>query len=165
MKLFSSNNKNAESPYSFQERFGDIRRIAIIYPEKHEWLRIARYALQNLFRMEEGFNFLILLPKGAGESYSDAAHELSDMIYSPKDEERNHLKDRIEAFNPDILLQLEPMPDDRLIKLLRSLSVGLKIGFGPENSGLNIIYSQKKTGFYEKNILNLVALLESKRES
>jgi len=61
-----------------------------------------------------------------------------------------------------MLLQLEPQPDDRLIKLLKTLPVGLKIGFGPEDSGLNIVYSQKKTGFYEKNILNLIALIETK---
>lgn len=162
MKLFGSSKKAAETPYSFQDRFGDINRIAIIYPEKQEWLRIARYALQNLFRMPEQFEFLILLPAEADESYSGAEFELGDMIYSPKKDDRERLRNRIHAYNPDILLQLEPEPDERFVKLLRGLSIGLKIGFGPEDSGLNIVYSQKKTGFYEKNILNLVALLESK---
>jgi len=162
MKLFSSSKKTVETPYSFQERFGEINRIAIIYPEKQEWLRIARYALQNLFRMPESFEFLILLPAGADESYASAEFELGDMIYSPDKAARDRLRNRLSAYDPDILLQLEPEPDERLIKLLRTLDIGLKIGFGPEDSGLNIIYSQKRTGFYEKNILNLVALLESK---
>ncbi|MCF7808599.1 MAG: hypothetical protein K9N38_08775 [Candidatus Marinimicrobia bacterium] len=162
MNLFSSKKQTAETPYSFQERFGEIKRIAIIYPEKQEWLRIARYALQKLYRMPEQFEFLILQSPDAHETYATAEFEVGDMVYSPNKVERGRIRNRIQAYNPDILLQLEPEPDDRLIQLLQSLIIGLKIGFGPEESGLNIVYSQKKTGFYEKNILNLVALLESK---
>lgn len=162
MNLFRTSKKTEETPYSFQERFGEIKRIAIIYPERQEWLRIARYALQKLYRMPEQFEFLIMQPSDAHETYTTAEFELGDMLYSPKKDERERIRNRIHAYNPDILLQLEPEPDERFIRLLKSLSIGLKIGFGPEESGLNIVYSQKKTGFYEKNILNLVALLESK---
>jgi hypothetical protein len=57
---------------------------------------------------------------------------------------------------------LEPKPGDRLIELIKQLDVSLKIGFGDEKSDLNVIYSQSESGFYEKNILNLIALLEMK---
>lgn len=161
MILFNTKKNEAESPYSFQQRFGDIKRIAIIYPEKKEWLRIARYALRKLYNLPEQFEFLIMQVPGAEDTYSGPEFELGDMSYSPKKADRERIRNRIMSYNPDILLQLEPEPDERLIKLFKSMSIGLKIGFGPEESGLNIIYSQKKTGFYEKNILNLIALIES----
>jgi len=162
MILSKSKDKALETPYSFQDRFRNIQRIAIIYPEKTEWLRIARYALQRLYNLPEQFEFLILRPAGSEIPFVSNNFEYVDMNYIPTKLDRGPLRSRIAEFNPEMLLQLEPQPDDRLIKLLKTLPVGLKIGFGPEDSGLNIVYSQKKTGFYEKNILNLIALIETK---
>lgn len=162
MLLSRSKDKVGETPYSFQDRFRNIQRIAILYPEKPEWLRIARYALQRLYNLPERFEFLILRPAGSEFPLVGQNFEFVDMTYVPAKEDRSALRSRLAEFNPEMLLQLEPQPDVRLIKLLKTLQIGLKIGFGPEDSGLNIVYSQNKTGFYEKNILNLIALIETK---
>jgi hypothetical protein len=161
MRLFNSKQEELETPYSFQDRFKNIQRIAIVYPQKHEHLRIARYAMQNLYNLPERFEFLIMQSAEASRFALGIEFQLGEMNYEPTKTDRERLLNRFVAFNPDILLQLEPEPDDRLIKLLKSVPIGLKIGFGPEDSGLNIIYSQKKTGFYEKNILNLIALIRA----
>ena len=162
MKLGLQNKKDATAPYSFQDRFQNIQRIAIIYPEKIEWLRIARYSLQRMYNLPERFDYLLLVPESGSRPELNIQHEYETMTYKPKNEDRLRLKNKIVAFNPDILLQLEPEPGDRLIKWIKELDVSLKIGFGDEKSDLNVIYSQKESGFYEKNILNLIALLEMK---
>ncbi|MCF6237947.1 MAG: hypothetical protein L3J79_03890 [Candidatus Marinimicrobia bacterium] len=162
MILSRSNQKNQEGPYSFQDRFHDIKRIVIIYPEQLKWLRIARYALQRMYNLPEQFEFLLLVPKGSARSTLDISHEYGDMVYAPRESERIAIQGQIAIFNPDILLQLEPEPGKRFTKLIHSLNIALKIGFGSENSGLNVIYSQNESGFYEKNLLNLIALIEMK---
>ncbi|MCF7824189.1 MAG: hypothetical protein K9N35_08470 [Candidatus Marinimicrobia bacterium] len=161
MILLNSKQKVAETPYSFQDRFRDIQRIAIIYPEKQQWLRIARYTLQRLYNLPERFHFLIMRPPGTDIRFRSTNFQYGDMLYAPVDEERSALHSRFMEFDPNMLLQLEPQPDARLIRLLESLPIGLKIGFGPEDSGLNIVYMQNKTSFYEKNLLNLIALIET----
>ena len=162
MILGNSKVTDLETPYSFQDRFRDIQRIVIIYPEDVKWLRIARYALQRMYNLPEQFEFLLLLPAGSSKPSLAIQHEYVDMVYVPQEADRIDLQDRIAGFDPDILLQLEPKPGKRLIKLIKSLKISLKIGFGPEDSGLNVIYSQQESGFYEKNILNLIALIETK---
>ncbi len=162
MLLRKSKSKEVENPYSFQERFQNIQRIVIIYPQKTEWLRIARYALQRMYNLPERFDFLLLVPPENSNSDLNIKHEYAEMVYAPRSEDRIRLQNRIVGFNPDILLQLEPEPGDRMNKVIQSLDIALKIGFGDEKSGLNVIYSQKESGFYEKNILNLIALLEMK---
>jgi len=163
MILSRSKEEVTEAPYSFQDRFRVIRRIAILYPEKQEWLRIARYTLQRLYNLPERFEFLLMRPAHSTLPPVKHGHEIVDMVYVPVKADRIRLKNRLMEFNPDMLLQLEPHPDERLMRLLKSLPIGLKVGFGPEDSGLNIIYSQHKTSFYEKNILNLIALIEPKK--
>lgn len=162
MILRRSRQADLEAPYSFQDRFKNIQRIAIIYPEQQKWLRIASYALQRMYNLPEQFEFLLMVPPTKDHTAISAKHEYGDMLYSPNSEDRIKLRSRLATFNPDILLQLEPDPDERLIKLIKKLNIALRIGFGPEESGLNIIYSQKQSGFYEKNILNLIALIEAK---
>ncbi len=162
MILSNSKKPNLEAPYSFQDRFQDIQRIAIIYPQETKWLRIARYTLQKMYRLPERFEFLLMVPRGSSRPTLNIQHTYTDMVYTPTELDRNKLQSELAAFNPDILLQLEPEPGKRLIKLIHSLNISLKIGFGPENSGLNVIYSQKESSFYEKNILNLIALIEAK---
>ncbi|MEA3287946.1 MAG: hypothetical protein U9Q77_11320 [Candidatus Marinimicrobia bacterium] len=162
MILNSSKQKKLETPYSFQDRFRKIQRIVIIYPESTKWLRIARYTLQRMYSLPEQFDFLLLLPTGSSRPTLDVQHEYADMLYNPSEDGRSNIQNRISAFDPDIILQLEPKPGKRLIKLIKSLNISLKIGFGSEESGLNVIYSQSESGFYEKNILNLIALIETK---
>lgn len=162
MSLLKSKQSIPQTPYSFQERFQSIQRIAIIYPQQIAWLRIARYALQRMYNLPERFEYLLLVPNPESERLLDIQHEYFTMDYDPDPEERIRIQNGIVAFNPDILLQLEPAPGDRLIKLIKQLNISLKIGFGDEKSDLNVIYSQKESGFYEKNILNLIALLEMK---
>ncbi len=162
MSLLKSKPQVAESPYSFQERFQNIQRIAIIYPQKISWLRIARYTLQRMYNMPEQFEYMLMVPDSNTERSLSIRHQYFDMNYNPTAEERIRIQNSIVAFNPDILLQLQPEPDDGLVKLIKQLNIALKVGFGNEKSDLNVIYSQKKSGFYEKNILNLIALLEMK---
>ncbi len=162
MIFTKTQNKNQENPYSFKERFQGIQRIAIIYPEKTKWMRIARYALQRMYNLPEQFTFLLLVPPASSRPVLNIQYEYADMFHHPKKEERAVLQSRLAAFQPDILLQLEPKPSARLIKMVKAINVPLKMGFGPEDSDLNIIYSQKESGFYEKNILNLIGLLETK---
>ncbi|MBT6011418.1 MAG: hypothetical protein HOG80_08525 [Candidatus Marinimicrobia bacterium] len=160
MRLFKSKPAPAEIPYSFQDRFQNIQRIAIIYPQEVTWLRIARYALQRMYNLPEKFDYLLLVPDASEEQSLNIQHQYFNMNYDPRLEDRIGIQNNIVAFNPDILLQLEPAPGDRLIELIKPLDVSLKIGFGDERSDLNVIYSQSESGFYEKNILNLIALLE-----
>lgn len=162
MKLGKSKQNEQNIPYSFQERFQNIQRIAIIYPMKTEWLRIARYALQRMYNLPERFEYMLLVPDAETEKPVNIQHQYCDMDYSPKTESQQRILSSIAEFNPDILLQLEPEPSDKLNKLIKQLNISLKIGFGNEKSDLNVIYSQKESGFYEKNILNLIALLEMK---
>lgn len=161
MILGKSNLKDREIPYSFQERFQGIQRIAIIYPEQKKWLRIARYTLQRMYNLPERFEFLLLVPPTSSRPGLNVNCEYADMTYAPNTEERIRIQSRIAAFNPDILLQLDPVPGKQMIKLIKTLNIALKIGLGSEDSGLNVIYSQKESGFYEKNILNLIALIEA----
>ena len=162
MKFLRSKPVSSQAAYSFQDRFQNIQRIAIIYPQETSWLRIARYALQRMYNLPEQFEYLLMVPDVHSEVRLSVQHEYHDFIYDPRLEDRVLLKNRIVAFNPDILLQLEPQPDDRLVALIKELDISLKIGFGDEKSDLNVIYSQSESGFYEKNILNLIALLERK---
>jgi len=162
MRLLKSKQVAVETPYSFQERFQNIQRIAIVYPQKVAWLRIARYALQRMYNLPELFEYMLLVPDSSKELSLDIQHQYLDINYDPTAEERLRIQNSIVAFNPDILLQLEPVPGDRLMKLIKQLNISLKIGFGDEKSDLNVIYSQNESGFYEKNILNLIALLEMK---
>lgn len=162
MRLLRSKQKTVETPYSFQDRFRNIQRIAIIYPERSTWLRIARYALQRMYNLPEQFEYMLMVPDLSQEGSLNISHQYHEMNYHPDEEERIRLKNGIVGFNPDILLQLDPQPGDRLMKLISELDVSLKIGFGDEKSDLNVIYSQSESGFYEKNILNLIALLEQK---
>jgi len=162
MRLLKSKRDPAEIPYSFQDRFQNIQRIAIIYPEKIAWLRIARYALQRMYNLPEQFEYMLLVPEPENELSLGIHHQYYRMNYEPKAEECIQIQNSVVGFNPDILLQLEPTPGDRLVKLVSQLNVSLKIGFGDEKSDLNLIYSQSESGFYEKNILNLIALLEIK---
>jgi len=162
MRLLRTKQVAEETPYSFQDRFKNIQRIAIIYPEKNAWLRIARYSLQRMYNLPERFDYMLLVPDPALESSLNIQHRYFEMNYHPREEERVHLQNSIIGFNPDILLQLEPQPGARLMKLISQMDVSLKIGFGDEKSDLNVIYSQSESGFYEKNILNLIALLEQK---
>lgn len=161
MILGRSKVKDHETPYSFQERFQGIQRIVIIYPEQIKWLRIARYALQRMYNLPERFEFLLLVPPASSRPTLNIRFEYADMNYAPNAEERIPIKNRIATFNPDILLQLDPEPGKQMITLIKSLNVSLRIGFGSEDSGLNVVYSQKASGFYEKNILNLIALIEA----
>jgi len=105
---------------------------------------------------------MLLVPDANEEQSLNIQHQYFNMNYDPRAEDRIGIQNNIVAFNPDILLQLEPKPGDRLIELIKQLDVSLKIGFGDEKSDLNVIYSQSESGFYEKNILNLIALLEMK---
>ncbi len=162
MRLLKSKPEPAEIPYSFQDRFQNIQRIAIIYPQDVTWLRIARYALQRMYNLPEQFSYMLLVPDASKEQSLNIQHQYFDMRYDPRSEERMSIQNSIVGFNPDILLQLEPKPGDRLISLIKQVDVSLKIGFGDEKSDLNVIYSQSESGFYEKNILNLIALLEKK---
>lgn len=162
MRLLKSKPVVAETPYSFQERFQNIQRIAIVYPQKVAWLRIARYALQRMYNLPERFDYMLLVPDSSEEISLNVQHHYFNMNYDPNADERMRIQNSIVAFNPDILLQLEPVPNDRLMKLIKQLNISLKIGFGDEKSDLNVIYSQSESGFYEKNILNLIALLEMK---
>ncbi len=162
MRLLKSKQAQSEIPYSFQDRFQNIQRIAIIYPQKETWLRIARYALQRMYNLPEKFDYMLLVPNAGREQALNIQHQYFNMNYDPRAEDRIGIQNSIVAFNPDILLQLEPKPGDRLIKMIKLLNVSLKIGFGDEKSDLNVIYSQSESGFYEKNILNLIALLEMK---
>jgi len=162
MILSRSRSKAEEAPYSFQERFRNIQRIAIIYPEKNEWLRIARYTLQNLYSLPDRFEFLILTPADTERPKLHVPHAYEDMVYQPGTAQFADVNSKIAAFNPELLLQLEPAPSVKLERAILSLNVPLKIGFGTERSGLNIVYSQKPTGFYEKNLLNLISLLRLK---
>lgn len=159
MILLSNSTLEGVTPSSFQERFKRIKRIAIIYPEEKKWIRIAEYTLRRLYDLPEPFEFLILQASQLDRNPEDQIVEIIQMVYRPRKPDRDDLIKKISKFNPDILFQLEPQPDERLIRLLMSLPVNLKIGFGPEQSGLDIVYSQNKTGFYEKNILNLIALI------
>ncbi|NQV15575.1 hypothetical protein HQ531_08975 [bacterium] len=160
MLLRKSKHEEPENPYSFQERFRNIVRIAIIYPEQIQWFRIARYTLQKMYNQPELFQYQLLVPMASSQPVLRSNFEYCDMIYNPDEDERLIIKGHVMAFNPDILLQLEPNPGDRLSKLIQALDVPLKMGFGSEDSGLNVIYSQKESGFYEKNILNLISLLK-----
>lgn len=162
MKFLRSKPVSSQAAYSFQDRFQNIQRIAIIYPQQTSWLRIARYALQRMYNLPEQFEYLLMVPEAKEETRLGIQHEYHDFIYDPRPEDRVQLKNRIVAFNPDILLQLEPEPGDRLLELIKELDISLKIGFGDEKSDLNVIYAQSESGFYEKNILNLIALLERK---
>lgn len=162
MRLFKSKQKPTESPYSFQNRFQNIQRIAIIYPEQSTWLRIARYALQRMYNLPEQFQYMLLVPEPENEGLLDIQHQYYRMKYDPRSMDRSEIRSSILEFNPDILLQLEPNPGDRLMELISELNISLKIGFGDERSDLNVIYSQHESGFYEKNLLNLIALLEMK---
>ncbi|NQV30207.1 MAG: hypothetical protein HQ508_04900 [Candidatus Marinimicrobia bacterium] len=162
MILKNSRQTKPISPYSFQDRFQNIKRIAIIYPKKQEWLRIAKYALQRMYNLPERFEYLLLLPPESATPELNIQHEYAEMNYAPRLEDRITIANRIVIFNPDILLQLEPEPGALLGKLISQLDIPLKIGFGDEKSDLNVIYSQSESGFYEKNILNLIALLEIK---
>ena len=162
MRLLKSKQAQAEIPYSFQDRFQNIQRIAIIYPQKVTWLRIARYALQRMYNLPEKFEYMLMVPNADEEQSLNIAHQYSNMNYDPRSEDRISIQNSIVAFNPDILLQLEPKPGDRLMEMIKQLNISLKIGFGDEKSDLNVIYSQSESGFYEKNILNLIALLEMK---
>ena len=161
MGLLSNTSLENGTPSSFQDRFKQIERIVIIYPEHQKWLRIAKYTLGRLYNLPESFDFLILQAPAAVTESALENFEFAEMDYSPNKETREDLRERIAGFNPDVLFQLEPDPSERYIKLLASMEINLKIGFGPENSGLDIVYAQKKTGFYEKNILNLIALIDS----
>ncbi len=163
MILGRSRSKSVETPYSFQERFQEIQRIAIIYPERTEWVRIARYTLQKLFSFSERFEYMIFLPDHALRPALDVSHEYVDMTYHPDAEQKRIFLSQIIGFNPQLLLQLEPSPSIKLEKSIAELNLGLKIGFGTERSSLNVIYSPKPTGFYEKNLLNIISLLEVKR--
>jgi hypothetical protein len=151
-----------KTPYSFQDRFQNIKRIAIIYPEQQEWLRIAKYALQRMYNLPERFEYLLLVPPNTETPELNIQHEYAMMNYAPRAEDRISLVNRVVIFNPDILLQLEPEPGELLVKLIRQFDIPIKMGFGDEKSDLNVIYSQGESGFYEKNILNLIALLEMK---
>ncbi len=162
MSLLKSKQAQGEIPYSFQDRFQNIQRIAIIYPQQEIWLRIARYALQRMYNLPEKFDYLLLVPDAGKEQPVNVQHQYFNMNYDPRAEDRIAIQNSITGFNPDILLQLEPKPGDRLIKMIKQLHISLKIGFGDEKSDLNVIYSQSESGFYEKNILNLIALLEMK---
>jgi len=162
MGLLKSKQAATEIPYSFQDRFQNIQRIAIIYPQNETWLRIARYALQRMYNLPEKFDYLLLVPDASKEQPLNIQHQNFNMIYDPRSEDRIAIQNSITGFNPDILLQLEPIPGERLIKMIKQLNISLKIGFGDEKSDLNVIYSQSESGFYEKNILNLIALLEMK---
>ncbi len=163
MRLLKSKLAVEETPYSFQERFQTIQRIAILYPQKITWLRIARYTLRRMYNLPEQFEYMLWVPDSTNELKLDIQHQYFNMNYDPGAEESMRIQQSVVAFNPDILLQLEPDPGDRLVKMIKLLNIGLKIGFGDEKSGLNVIYSQSKSGFYEKNILNLIALLEMKK--
>lgn len=160
MSLMGTKAKAPERPYSFQDRFHTIQRIAIIYPEAPERLRIARYTLQHLYRLPELFEFLILLPVGSERPLIDVPHEYTDMNYQPTTEQAAEIRSKIIGFNPELLLQLEPKPSVKLEKFIKALDLPLKIGFGTEQSGLNVVYSQRSSGFYEKNLLNLISLLK-----
>jgi len=162
MILSKLKQKNSETPYSFKQRFQGIQRVAIIYPERTQWMRIARYALQRMYNLPEKFDYLLLVPPASSRPVLNIQHEYSDILHHPNKDDRLVLQSKITAFNPDILLQLEPEPSDRLIKMIKTIDTPLKMGFGSENSDLNVIYSQKESGFYEKNILNLIGLLETK---
>ncbi len=164
MRLLKSKQTPAKIPYSFQDRFQNIQRIAIVYPQKVTWLRIARYALQRMYNLPERFEYMLLVPDSESEKPLDIQYHYFDLNYDPKAEERLQIKSSILAFSPDILLQLEPQPGDRFMKLINQLDISLKIGFGDEKSDLNVIYSQSESGFYEKNVLNLIALLEKSKE-
>ena len=158
--LGRSKQQAQEAPYSFQDRFQQIRRIVIIYPEKTVWLRIARYALQHLYLLPEPFEFLLLVPADMPHPELFVDHEYISLDYNLRSEAQTALIDRISAFKPDLLMQLEPQPGERLNQLVKALKIQLKVGLGSESSGLNVVYSMKPTDFYEKNILNLIALLK-----
>jgi len=114
--------------------------IAIIYPEKQEWLRIARYSLQRMYNLPEQFEYLLLVPPASETPALTIHHEYLEMNYAPGSEDRITLANRIVIFNPDILLQLEPEPGELLVKLIGQLDIPLKMGFGDEKSDLNVIY-------------------------
>ena len=123
MILRKSNVKDRETPYSFQDRFQGIKRIAIIYPEHKKWLRIARYTLQKMYNLPERFEFLLLTPSTSSRPALNIDFEYADMNYAPIDEERSRIQNRIAVFNPDMLLQLEPSPGKQMINLIKQHSM------------------------------------------
>ncbi len=163
-KLWDSiiSRKEKPQPLSFQERLGNIERIIIVYPFKREHLRIAGYTLQRLFMARSEFKYLLLVPPQARLSELSVRHEYHLIDEDIRTDERDLAITKINAFKADILLQLEPEPNERLSSLVRRSDVPLKAGFGGENDGLNLIQAQEEFSFYEKNILNLIQLIVGK---
>ncbi len=158
MILSLGKKKTSETPYSFRDRFKDIERISIIYPQDEKWFRIARYSLPILFHNGELFQYQLLMDPTVEQPISGDRFQFAEMDYSPKAERAQRIASSIMSFNPSCLFQLEPFPRPALQNLVGALNVSLKIGFGEETSGLNIVFSQKPTGFYERNLLNLMSL-------
>lgn len=147
---------------SYQQRLADIQRIVIIYPFSRENLRIAGYALQRLFLAGGEFKYLLLVPPQARLIELSVRHEYHLIDEDMRKDERDRAIEKINAYRADVLLQLEPSPNERLNQLVSAVNVPLKAGFGDENVGLNLIQVQKKFSFYEKNILNLIRLIVEK---
>ena len=152
-------NSIAETPYSFQDRFASIQKIAIIYPQDVKWLRIANYTLQRLFLKPELFEYMLLYPGAHVRPEVPARHEFWEMKYQPNPAEFEALLSRIHGFAPQLLFQLDPESHSGFRALLTQLNVPIKAGFGNEKSGLNIVFSEKRKGFYEKSILSLIEML------
>jgi len=92
MGILGRSKKNTgEKPYSFRQRFLNIKRIAIIYPKEAKWLRIARYALKNLYLLPEQFEYLLLLPQTEMQSDLTGNRETLVMSYQSDGEDLANL--------------------------------------------------------------------------
>jgi hypothetical protein len=144
---------------SYQARFRDIHRVLIFYPFELSYFRIARYTLQRLFNSSEPYQYLLVIAQEHEDAslYTQAPRFLID----PSDIKRSRqaLRDEIQTFDPQLLLQLEPDPERSVLQLFAGLQIPLKMGFGTEQDGLDIIHAQKEHGFYEKNINNMIKML------
>jgi hypothetical protein len=145
-----------------QNALNTSKKIIIIYPHEKKYARIARYALQRLFNNLGNYEVLIVLPE-IFLGYSDVRTIPNITIPEQTNSSFYHgLKDKLDEYQADILIQLDPNPSKGFLRIVHLLNIELKIGLGTDQSIYNITHTWSGRGFYENYILSVLKMLNIK---
>ncbi len=145
-----------------QNALNTSKKIIIIYPHEKKYARIARYALQRLFNHLGDYEVLIVLPE-LFLGYSDVRSIPNITI--PENTNSSFydgLKVKLEEYQADIIIQLDPNPNKGFLRTVHLLDVELKIGLGTDQSVYNITHTWNGKGFYENYIISVLKMLNIK---
>jgi len=130
MFIKTKNRSLPDGPLKFGAQLKQVHRLVIFFPLATKQARVARYALQRLKNHQGDLEIRLVVNPKVTQYVEWDSGKIWLIPGDGKRMEWNSLRNPIENFRPDLLLQLEPDPPSGLLKLVKQIPTPLKAGLG-----------------------------------